>query len=137
HWGEGGGGGGGGEVLIEWSIHQKGYNLLGQILGEIVANFDNIPIRYEKWPDVPSSYKAKIWEDIKTKFQVSEEHKKYMIANIGKKWRDNRIQIFDDCYKKILSWEENLKRSPKGVDKKDYTTFLNYQLANLYLYALR
>jgi hypothetical protein len=66
---------------------------------------------------------------LKEKFDVNNDiHKKYILGTIGKRWRDNRKVAFDRCYDPSLSWEVNLDRRPKGIDKDKWPAFLTYRL---------
>ncbi|MCH99428.1 hypothetical protein A2U01_0020441, partial [Trifolium medium] len=57
------------KVILEWNQFiqpiREAAGLLEQYLGELAANFENFPIWYKSWPDVPIDYKTKIWSDIK------------------------------------------------------------------------
>ncbi|KAJ1412231.1 putative transposase, Ptta/En/Spm, plant [Sesbania bispinosa] len=124
------------KVVLEWN--QEGQpigeaaGLLGGFLGSLAANVNKFPISYEKWPDVPLSYKDHVWHNtIKEKFQVNDgSHKKYIIASIGKKWKDNRVRLFAENYDGSLGWEENLVLRPDDISREQWASFLKYQLSD-------
>ncbi|KAJ1422936.1 putative transposase, Ptta/En/Spm, plant [Sesbania bispinosa] len=57
-------------------------------------------------------------------------HKKYIIANIGKKWKDNRVRLFAENYDGSLGWEENLELRPDGISREQWASFLKYRLSD-------
>lgn len=62
-------------------------------------------------------------------FQVDEHRRKYIMANVGKKWKDTRSRLFGEFYDPSLSWEENLESRPDGIEIKDWEEFLKYRLS--------
>ncbi|XLU82826.1 hypothetical protein S245_006246 [Arachis hypogaea] len=122
-------------VLIEWNgsgqpIGESG-GLLGGILGLIASNFNNFSIMYKTWHKVPMQYKDAIFENtIKKIFVVNDdEHKRYILSNLGNKWKNNRFKLFNEHYKSELSWDANVNLNPIGIPKDHWAAFLEYRLS--------
>ncbi|KAJ1427131.1 putative transposase, Ptta/En/Spm, plant [Sesbania bispinosa] len=124
------------KVILEWNREGQpigeAAGLLGGFLGSLASNVNKFPISYEKWPDVPLAYKDHVWNNtIKEKFRVNDEsNKKYIIANIGKKWKDNRVRLFAENYDDSLGWEENLELRPDDISREQWASFLKYRLSD-------
>ncbi|KAJ1402299.1 hypothetical protein SESBI_28194 [Sesbania bispinosa] len=124
------------KVVLEWNREGQpigeAAGLLGGFLGSLAANVNKFPISYEKWPDVPLAYKDHVWNNtIKERFQVKDgSHKKYIITNIGKKWKDNRVRLFAENHDGSLGWEENLELRPDGISREQWASFLKYRLSD-------
>ena len=66
---------------------------------------------------------------MKAKFKVDDgQHKKYILQNLGKKWKDNRSKLFNDIYDFDLSREQNLNLCPEGIDLDHWASFIDYRL---------
>ncbi|XLU82822.1 hypothetical protein S245_006242, partial [Arachis hypogaea] len=122
-------------VLIEWNgsgqpIGESG-GLLGGVLGLIASNFNNFPIMYKTWHKIPMQYKDAIFENtIKKIFVVNDdEHKRYILSNLGNKWKNNRFKLFNEHYKSELSWDANVNLNPIGIPKDHWAAFLEYRLS--------
>ncbi|XP_016178208.2 uncharacterized protein LOC107620588 isoform X1 [Arachis ipaensis] len=122
-------------VLIEWNgsgqpIGESG-GLLGGVLGLIASNFNNFPIMYKTWHKVPMQYKDAVFENtIKKIFVVNDdEHKRYILSNLGNKWKNNRCKLFNEHYKLELSWDANVNSNPIGIPKDHWAAFLEYRLS--------
>ncbi|XP_072077887.1 uncharacterized protein [Arachis hypogaea] len=122
-------------VLIEWNgsgqpIGESG-GLLGGVLGLIASNFNNFPIMYKTWHKVPMQYKDAVFENtIKKIFVVNDdEHKRYILSNLGNKWKNNRCKLFNEHYKLELSWDANVNSNPIGISKDHWAAFLEYRLS--------
>ncbi|NP_001312870.1 uncharacterized LOC107815048 [Nicotiana tabacum] len=122
------------KVVLEWNNRNQpvgeSAGLLGGFLGSIASNFEYFPIGFEKWPKIPKPYKEHVWTNtIKPKFQVNDEmNKKYILGNIGRKWRDKRIKLFDENYDPSLGKDANIDLPPAGISKDQWALFLNYRL---------
>ena len=56
-----------------------------------------------------------------------DEHKKWILTSLGKKWRDHRCELFEDHYDWELSMEHNCQRPPEGVDKDHWAVYVQYR----------
>ncbi|KAM7278504.1 hypothetical protein ACFE04_005638 [Oxalis oulophora] len=67
----------------------------------------------------------------KAKFHFDDSDKsfeKYVIRNIGTKWKDNRGRLFRQFYDSSLSRAHNITHGPKGIDQDQWTMYVNYRL---------
>ncbi|XP_057444524.1 uncharacterized protein LOC130736752 [Lotus japonicus] len=124
---------GGKKIVVEWNrncqpVGDSG-GLLGGYLGELASNASKFPINFVNWHKVSSTHKNHVWNDsIKKKFIVNEEgHRKYILENLGKKWRDSRARMYADCFREQNTWEQNLEACPDGVPLEQWVSFLEYR----------
>ncbi|RYR21509.1 hypothetical protein Ahy_B03g066818 [Arachis hypogaea] len=124
-------------IIVHWNEHGQPIGesggLLGLFLGAVAGNFKNFPISYEKWPLVPiEPYKNGVYRDIIQRFfKVDDgQQKKYILQNLGRKWKDDRCKLFNDNYKWNLTREQNIAALPKGfgVSLEQWATFIDYRL---------
>ncbi|XLS65983.1 hypothetical protein HN51_025957, partial [Arachis hypogaea] len=59
----------------------------------------------------------------------NDEHKRYILSNLGNKWKNNRCKLFNEHCKSELSWDVNVNLNSIGVSKDHWTTFLEYRLS--------
>ncbi|PIN12401.1 hypothetical protein CDL12_14993 [Handroanthus impetiginosus] len=121
------------KIVLEWNkegqpIGDAG-GLLGQFLGHVACKPDNFPISYEKWPKVPSANKEHVWNHvIKKKFVVNNGmNKKYILSSLGKKWKDNRAELYNAYYDPTANWETNIQNHPKHVPRDQWAGILSYR----------
>ncbi|XP_025628945.2 uncharacterized protein [Arachis hypogaea] len=58
-----------------------------------------------------------------------DEHKKYILSNLGNKWKNNRCKLFNEHYKSELGWDANVNLNPIGIPKDHWAAFLEYRLS--------
>ncbi|XP_077221565.1 uncharacterized protein LOC143855088 isoform X2 [Tasmannia lanceolata] len=63
-------------------------NPFESFLGNIARTGEKCPISYRDWRRVPLDKKEDMWAIVKTKYDVPEDNKPYVIADLGKKWRE-------------------------------------------------
>src|ERR1044072_7885232 len=49
------------------------------------------------------------------------------MKDIGKKWRDSRIRLYDKLVRKQKTFEENLSKCPLRISKDDWAEYLTYR----------
>ncbi|XP_061360569.1 uncharacterized protein LOC133304535 [Gastrolobium bilobum] len=107
--------------MLEWNERDQptgnSGGLYGFFSGAIVAECKNFPINYKQWAMVPDYHKNLIWERIlKAKFDVStDEHKKWIMMDIEKKWKDNRARLWGMFKKSGMTFEQGAEHRPKGT----------------------
>ncbi|XP_061343727.1 uncharacterized protein LOC133289744 [Gastrolobium bilobum] len=121
------------KVILEWSndgqpIQESG-GLYGVYSGSIAADCHHFPIIYLKWPKVPKFHKDLVWENLfKAKFDVNDgDHKKWIMMDLGKKWKDNRSRLWHMFKNSDMSLEESIERCPMGIPRKQWASFLEYR----------
>ncbi|XP_029125595.1 uncharacterized protein LOC114915277, partial [Cajanus cajan] len=84
---------------------------------------------YETWKKVQKDYKNNLYkETIKEEFDVNDqEHKKYILASLGKKWRDTRCRLFHKNYNWEISVEENCQMHPPEIDPNYRRLFVQFR----------
>ncbi|KAK4280724.1 hypothetical protein QN277_012308 [Acacia crassicarpa] len=81
------------QVVVPWSQENQpvgdGGSLLHGFLGHLACNTNVFPICYDKWPNVPRSYKDNAWEmTIQKKLCLhTDDQYDYCLANMGKNGR--------------------------------------------------
>lgn len=69
---------------------------------------------------------------MKSKFWWEPIHedaaKTYMLKDIGKKWRENRLKLFNTYYDKTKTREENIRTPPKSILATEWASFIDYRL---------
>ncbi|PPS17577.1 hypothetical protein GOBAR_AA02994 [Gossypium barbadense] len=73
-----------------------------------------LPINYESWHHIPDSNKNQALANIKDRFalKVSDD---YIKKALGKRWRDNKITLKKQYFKKDISLEKKLRNVPPGM----------------------
>lgn len=62
---------------------------------------------------------------MKVKFQVNdEEHKKWILSNMGEKWEENRSWLYHEYYDPSLDLEENIHWGPDSIPKDQWISLL-------------
>ncbi|XLT14283.1 hypothetical protein HN51_059973, partial [Arachis hypogaea] len=51
--------------------------------------------------------------------------KRRIVQRIGRSWRNVRNHLFHKVYDKELTFEENLKRKPAGIEANHWKKFFN------------
>src|ERR1044072_9705527 len=68
--------------------------------------------------------KTKLWWD-----PVHERAAKaYMMKDMGIKWRESRIRLFNKKCDKTKTREENIRSCPEGVELTEWSSFVDYRL---------
>ncbi|KAF7824032.1 hypothetical protein G2W53_022176 [Senna tora] len=103
--------------------------LIGGFLGLVATNVTNFPITYRNWKRVPESYKEASFNTIKAKFCLDHiNHKHHVLKKLGKNWRNFKSFLFDQCYDKKKTREENIEKPPDCVPKEMWAVFVDYRL---------
>lgn len=59
----------------------------------------------------------------------TDDQYEYCLANMGKKWKDNRWRLCNYYYDKNASYEQNLENYPEGMTREQWAGFLAYKLS--------
>ncbi|XLS93176.1 hypothetical protein HN51_069184, partial [Arachis hypogaea] len=54
--------------------------------------------------------------------------KRKILQRIGNCWRNSRNYLFHKVYDEELTFEENIKRKPAGIEANHWKKFLEYRL---------
>ncbi|XP_057451890.1 uncharacterized protein LOC130743676 [Lotus japonicus] len=122
-------------ILTQWNSRSQPVGesggLLGQALGLLASNFSHFPIVYENWKIVPDHYKDSVYATIKEKFVVNDDdHRKFILTSLGKKWRDNKSELFLENYDWEVSMAQNIQNPPVGIEPDHWILFVQHKLSD-------
>ncbi|RYQ83282.1 hypothetical protein Ahy_B10g101934 [Arachis hypogaea] len=112
--------------------------LLSEFLGTLGDDFQQLPICETSWKTTNKAFKEHAFDQVKvlpmleiflgcsTIFQ--RENKAGIVQRIGRSWRNTRNHLFHKVYDKELTFEENLKCKPSGIDANHWKWFIEYRL---------
>ncbi|RYR59438.1 hypothetical protein Ahy_A05g025319 [Arachis hypogaea] len=108
------------------------FNTEMQAIGSLGADFQHFPINEDSWKTMDKALKEHANDTIKRTFLYEEDdrgkRKKVMIQRLGKIWKEARNHLYHKCYDEQMSWEENLKKKPSGINIQQWRWFVNYRL---------
>ncbi|XP_077230919.1 uncharacterized protein LOC143863993 isoform X3 [Tasmannia lanceolata] len=81
---------------------------LANFLGSVARMGDKLPLTYLDWRKMPKQNKDDAWDIVMEKWAFGDSHKGWVIANIGRKWREWR------CTLKTKYFDEDL---PPPLDR--------------------
>jgi hypothetical protein len=68
--------------------------------------------------------KAKLWWD-----PIHEAAAQtYIMKDLGRKWRENRLRLNSKFYDKTKTREENIRFPPKGMIATEWASYIDYSL---------
>lgn len=50
------------------------------------------------------------------------------MKDIGKKWRENRLKLFNTYYDPLKSSDQNKRNPPLSIPQIEWATFLDYRM---------
>ncbi|XP_025685566.1 uncharacterized protein [Arachis hypogaea] len=96
--------------------------LLSGFLGTLGADFQQLPICEKNWKIMNKAFKEHAFDQVKQVFHYKDDGrgriKRRIVQRIGRSWRNVRNHLFHKVYDKELTFEENLKRKPAGIEEK-------------------
>ncbi|XP_015959964.1 uncharacterized protein LOC107483870 [Arachis duranensis] len=99
-------------------------------LGSLGVDYSKFPIYAESWKHVNKAKKEHAYDMIKRVFHYEDDVggkiKREIIKRIGKNWKDTRNNLYHKCYKKIRTYEKNLKHRSKGIEENEWKKFFDY-----------
>ncbi|CAN1220808.1 hypothetical protein LINGRAPRIM_LOCUS63 [Linum grandiflorum] len=105
---------------------------LRQVNGKIVKNrqFD---IGAKNWHKVTTAQKDHVFDNhIRPKFCWNDEDektiRKYVMSDLGKKWREDRQKLWNDVCDKEGTKEENYLKRPQRINEVQWENFINYRM---------
>ncbi|XP_014505137.1 uncharacterized protein LOC106765143 [Vigna radiata var. radiata] len=121
-------------IIVRWNEeHQPigdGGALLNRFLGSIARNLKAFPICYSTWKKVPKDYKEDIIHNtVQTKFAINSDIQiNYILKALNHKWRDWRQELWQQRDDGTRTRDELVAMVPKGVDRDDWASFVDYRL---------
>ncbi|KAJ1420759.1 putative transposase, Ptta/En/Spm, plant [Sesbania bispinosa] len=125
------------KVLIPFDGSQpsgtEAVGLLGGYLGQLGSDHNLFPISFECLPKVLLSMKDVVWKDqIKARLWWEPIHdnvaQSYIMKDIGKKWKENRLRLYNSHYDPTKSRDENISNPPKSIPTTKWASFIDYRL---------
>ncbi|RYR21782.1 hypothetical protein Ahy_B03g067100 [Arachis hypogaea] len=106
--------------------------LLSRFLGTLGSDFQQLPICAKSWKTMSKASKEHAFDQVKRVFHYEDDGREWIkqgiVQRIGRSWRNARNHLFHKVYGKELTFEENLKRKPAGIETNHWKKFIEYQL---------
>ncbi|KAI7726493.1 hypothetical protein M8C21_015315 [Ambrosia artemisiifolia] len=100
---------------------------LVQYLGTLVRMADHVSIEYSDWRKVPKKNKEDLYSLVKSKFTIDPEEtsqiKKWILQNMGKKWRHWKGLLKSRGYDPSLTIDEIVTQQTNNDDRVNATQF--------------
>ncbi|RYR62771.1 hypothetical protein Ahy_A04g020518 [Arachis hypogaea] len=106
--------------------------LLSRFLGTLGSDFQQLPICEKSWKAMSKTSKEHVFDQVKRVFHYEDNGrgriKQGIVQRIGRSWKNARNHLFHKVYDKELTFEENLKRKPAGIEANHWKKFIQYRL---------
>ncbi|XP_016168840.1 uncharacterized protein LOC107611427 [Arachis ipaensis] len=84
------------------------------------------------WKTMSKASKEHAYDQVKRVFHYEDDKrgwiKREILQRIGNCWRNSRNHLFHKVYDEELTFEENIKRKPVGIEANHWKKFLQYRL---------
>ncbi|RYR26043.1 hypothetical protein Ahy_B02g060172 [Arachis hypogaea] len=94
--------------------------LLSRFLGILASDFQQLPICEKSWKTMSKASKEHAFDQFKRVFHYEDDGrgiiKQGIVQRIGSSWRNARNHLFHKVYDEELTFEENLKPKPAGME---------------------
>ncbi|XP_015938285.1 uncharacterized protein LOC107463920 [Arachis duranensis] len=106
--------------------------LLSGFLGTLGSDFQQLPICAKSWKTMSKASKEHAYDQVKRVFHYEDDKrgwiKRGILQRIGNCWRNSRNHLFHKVYDEELTFEQNIKRKPPGIEANHWKKFLQYRL---------
>ncbi|XP_057730649.1 uncharacterized protein LOC130945982 [Arachis stenosperma] len=96
--------------------------LLSGFLGTLASDFQQLPIGEKSWKTTSKASKEHAFDQFKRVFHYEDNGKgiikRKIVQRIGNSWRNARNHLFHKVYDEELTFDQNLKRKPAGIEEK-------------------
>lgn len=99
---------------------------LSNFIGALMRDGKNAPLSYLSWHNVPKDYKNRLWDILKTYYDIPESSKTWTMQKFGKQLREWRSRVKKSCYKDGLSFEEMKKLKDDRVSDDNFQHLVAY-----------
>lgn len=59
-----------------------------------------------------------------------DDHRKFILTSLGKKWRDNKSELFLEKYDWEVSMAQNIQNPPVGIEPDHWILFVQHKLSD-------
>nr|XP_025635495.1 uncharacterized protein LOC112729537 [Arachis hypogaea] len=106
--------------------------LLSGFLGTLGSDFQQLPICAKSWKTMSKASKEHAYDQVKRVFYYEDDKrgwiKQEILQRIENCWRNSRNHLFHKIYDEELTFEENIKRKPVGIEANHWKKFLQYRM---------
>ncbi|RYR49751.1 hypothetical protein Ahy_A07g036265 [Arachis hypogaea] len=106
--------------------------LLSGFLGTLASDFEQFPIGEKSWKTISKASKEHAFGQFKRVFHYEDDGKgiikRGIVQRIENFWRNARNHLFHKVYDEELTFDQNLKRKPAGIEANHWKKFLEYRL---------
>nr|XP_025635506.1 uncharacterized protein LOC112729547 [Arachis hypogaea] len=106
--------------------------LLSGFLETLGSDFQQLPICAKSWKTMSKASKEHAYDQVKRVFHYEDDKrgwiKRGILQRIRSYWRNSRNHLFHKVYDEELTFEENIKRKPVGIEANHWKKFLQYWL---------
>ncbi|RYR53600.1 hypothetical protein Ahy_A06g028793 [Arachis hypogaea] len=106
--------------------------LLSRFLGILASDFQQLPIGEKSWKTMNKASKEHAFDQFKRVFHYEDDGKgiikRGIVQRIENFWKNARNHLFHKVNDEELTFEENLKRKPAGIEANHWKKFFEYRL---------
>ncbi|RYR48011.1 uncharacterized protein [Arachis hypogaea] len=99
---------------------------------QLASDFQQLPIGEKSWKTMSKASKEHAFDQFKRVFHYEDDGKGIIkpgiVQRIGNSWRNARNHLFHKVYDEELTFDQNLKRKPAGIEANHWKKFLEYRL---------
>ncbi|XP_028116373.1 uncharacterized protein LOC114314123 [Camellia sinensis] len=103
-----------------------GYTSLASRLGVLARDGNLMPLTYRTWSHVPKENKERIWREVKFNTDADESMKKFVLASVGKKWREWKARVKQLGYTPFDNDADRLTHRPERVHEHQWRSLVYY-----------
>ncbi|CAL5415414.1 unnamed protein product [Camellia sinensis] len=103
-----------------------GYTPLASRLGVLARDGNLMPLTYRTWSHVPKENKERIWREVKIHTDADESMKKFVLASVGKKWREWKARVKQLGYTPFDNDADRLTHRPERVHEHQWRSLVYY-----------
>ncbi|CAL5344683.1 unnamed protein product [Camellia sinensis] len=103
-----------------------GYTPLASRLGVLARDGNLMPLTYRTWSHVPKENKERIWREVKINTDADESMKKFVLASVGKKWREWKARVKQLGYTPFDNDADRLTHRPERVHEHQWRSLVYY-----------
>ncbi|QCD95689.1 putative transposase [Vigna unguiculata] len=120
-------------IIVPFDRQLRAYgeatSLLSSTCGRITTNSNNVLINLDSWPKVPKSYKDDCFNILKVHVESAERYCSLCMSN---KYRNEKMNLWNRVYDTSLSREQLIANVPDGIQKDQWSSFVDYHLSEEY-----